>query len=128
MKPLLSKEEIADLLAPLEPEAEAKTRATDEPRQSENNVAESLHNQPLQIRVEVGLTRVLLKELLQIRKGSLLNLDPFTGKPLDLYINNHLIARCELVQEVGGPFSIKVTEVTVPPELLNQQENKSTSC
>lgn len=127
MKPLLSKEEIAELLAPLEPEAETKTRAPDEPRQSENNVTENLQNQPLQIRVEVGRSRVLLKELLQIRKGSLLNLDAFTGKPLDLYIDNHLIARCELVQ-VGGTFSIKVTEVTVPTELLNQQEKKNTSC
>ena len=127
MKPLLSKEEIADLLAPLEPDPETKPRATDEARQSENNAAESLHDQSLQIRVEVGHSLVLLKELLQIRKGSLLNLDTFTGQPLDLYIDNHLIARCELVQ-VGGTFSIKVTEVTVPPELLNQQEKKSTSC
>ena len=127
MKPLLSKEEIADLLAPLEPEPETKTRATDEARQSENNVAESLPNQPLQIRVEVTSTRVLLEELLQIRKGSTVRLDAFTGEPLNLYIDNHLIARCELVQ-VDGTFSIKVTEVTFPTELLNQQEKKSTSC
>ncbi len=127
MKPLLSKEEIADLLAPLEPEAETKTRATEKARQPENDVAEGLHNQPLQIRVEIGRSRLLLKELLQIRKGSTVQLDAFTGQPLDLYIDNHLIARCELVQ-LDGRLSIKVTEVTVPPELLNQQNKKSTSC
>jgi len=121
MKPLLSKEEIADLLAPLEPDPETKTRATDEVRQSENNVTERLHNQPLQIRVEVAPAQVLIQELLQIRKGSTVRLDTFTGEPLDLYIDNHLIARCELVQ-VDGTFSIKVTEVTIPTELLNQQE------
>lgn len=127
MKPLLSKEEIADLLAPLEPDPETKTNATDEARQSENNVAESLHNQPLQIRVEVARSQVLLKELLHLKQGSIVPLDAFTGKPLDLYIDNHLIARCELMQ-VGGTISIKVTEVTLPTELLNQQEKKSTSC
>jgi len=113
MKPLLSKDEIADLLAPLEPEAEIKTSTTEKARQSKNDLAEGLHNQSLQIRVEVGRSRVLLKELLQIKKGSLLNLNAFTDKPLDLYIDNHLIASCELVQ-VGGIFSIKVIEVTVP--------------
>ena len=127
MKPLLSKEEIADLLAPLEPDPETNTRATDEARQSENNVAESLHNQPLQIRVEVAPTRVLLKELLQIKKGSTVPLDMFTGEPLDLYIENHLIAKCEL-ELVGGTISIKVTEVTIPTVLLNLQEKKNTSC
>lgn len=127
MKPLLSKEEIADLLAPLEPESQTKKRAADEPRQSENDVAESLYNQPLQIRVEVAPTQVLLKKLLQIKKGSSVQLDAFTGEPLDLYMDNHLIARCELVQ-VGGTFSIKVTEATIPTELLNQQEKKSTPC
>ena len=127
MKPLLSKEEIADLLAPLEPEAETKTKATDEAQQPENNIADSLHDQPLQIRVEVARPRVLIKELLKIRKGSTVLLDTFTGEPLDLYIDNHLIARCELVQ-IDGTISIKVTEVTLPTELPNQQEKRSTSC
>jgi flagellar motor switch protein FliN/FliY len=121
MKPLLSKEEIADLLAPLETDPETKTRTTDEARQSENNVSERLHNQHLQIRVEVAPTRELFKNILQIKIGSTLQLDTYTGEPLDLYIDNHLIARCELVQ-VDGTFSIKVTEVAIPTELLNQQE------
>ena len=121
MKPLLSKEEIAELLAPLEPDPETKPKAADEARQSKNNVAESLQNQPLQIKVEIARSRVLINELLQLKKGSTIRLDTFTGEPLDLYINNHLIARCELVQ-AGGTFSIKVTEVTFPTELVNQQE------
>ena len=127
MKPLLSKEEIADLLAPLEPETKIKKRAEDAARPSINNAIESLHNQALQIRIEVAPTRELLKEILQIKTGSTVRLDTFTDKPLDLYIDNHLIARCELVQlDVG--FNIKVTEVTVPSELLDQQEKKKSSC
>lgn len=127
MKPLLSKEEIADLLAPLEPEPETKTKATDVAGQSAKNGAKSLHNEPLQFRVEVAHSKLLFKELLHIKQGSIVRLDAFTGKPLDLYIDNHLIARCELVQ-VGDTISIKVNEVTFPAELLSQLEKKSTSC
>ena len=127
MKPLLSKEEIAELLAPLEPEAEKKTRGADAARLSKNNAAEHIDNQSLQIRIETTPARELLKAILQIKTGSTVRLDTFTGKPLDLYLDNHLIARCELVQ-LDGKFSIKVTEVTIPSELLNQQQKKSTSC
>jgi len=134
MKPLLSKEELADLLAPLEPESRTKPGPdqTDLPakkdradvtidkaevRQPDGDI-KSLHEIPLQVRVEVGRTRVLLKELLQIKKGSVLELETSPGEPLDLYVNNHLIARGEAVQ-IGNKLGIKVTEVAVPTEALN---------
>ena len=120
MKPLLSKEEIADLLAPLEPEAEKQTGAADKVCPSDKSIAEKLPIPPLQIRIVADGSKVLLKELLQIQKGSTLLLDSFTGKPLDLYLDNQRIARCKLEQD-NGTFCIKVTEVTLPQELLNQQ-------
>ena len=111
MKPLLSKEEIADLLAPLEPEPGTSPAEKD---------IDSLHNMPLQVRVEVGRSRILRQELLQIKEGSLVTLEKFTDEPLDLYVDNLLIARGESVQ-VGSKIAVKVTEVFVPTESLNNK-------
>lgn len=109
MKPLLSKEEIADLLAPLKPDPETKTGISNETRSSESKEAANVL-QPLHIRVEVSHTPELLKELQEINKGTTVKLDMFSGIPLDLYKDDNLIARCELVH-AGTTFSIKVTEV-----------------
>ncbi len=112
MKPLLSKEEIADLLAPLEPAPGTSPAEKD---------IESLPNMPLQVRVEVGRSRMLRQELLLIKEGSVVTLDKFTDEPLDLYVDNLLIARGKLVQ-VGSKVAVKVTEVSVPTESLSKQK------
>lgn len=121
MKPLLTKEEIADLLAPLEPEPEAGTKASSTAQQAENNGDDTILDTPLQIRIEVAPARELIKELLQIKKGAIIGLESIAGKPLDLYVDNHLIASCELVQS-GTTFSIRVNKVTIPSETLKQQK------
>ncbi len=131
MKPLLSKEEIAELLAPLDPEPgpnaspaeEQTTDVTTAEKQapSPDKEIKPLANIPLQIKIEVGCTKVLRQELLQIKKGALITIEKLTDEPLDLYIEDHLIARGELVP-VGSKVGIKVIEVTVPTELLRKQE------
>ena len=52
---------------------------------------------PLQVSVEVGRSRILISELLQMREGYVLELDKLAGEPLDLYVNSRLIARGEAV-------------------------------
>ncbi len=71
---------------------------------------EFLFDVPLQISVEVGRARILLKDLLQMGEGYVVELDKFSGDPLDLYVNSRLIARGEAVK-VGDKFGIKLTEV-----------------
>ncbi|MGD9950632.1 MAG: flagellar motor switch protein FliN [Desulfobulbus sp.] len=71
---------------------------------------EFLYDVPLQVSVEVGRTRILLKELLQMGEGYVVELDKLAGEPLDLYVNSRLIARGEAVK-VGDKFGIKLTEV-----------------
>ena len=112
MKPLLSKEEIADLLAPLEPEPGMSPAEKD---------TDSLPNMPLQVRVEVGRCRMLHQELLQIKEGSVVTLEKSADEPMDLYVDNLLIARGELVQ-VGSKVAVKVTKVFAPTESLGKQE------
>ena len=65
---------------------------------------------PLQISVEVGRARILLKDLLQMGEGYVVELDKLAGEPLDLYVNSRLIARGEAVK-VGDKFGLKLTEV-----------------
>jgi flagellar motor switch protein FliN/FliY len=71
---------------------------------------EFLFDVPLQISVEVGRARILLKDLLQMNEGYVVELDKLAGEPLDLYVNARLIARGEAVK-VGDKFGIKLTEV-----------------
>jgi len=71
---------------------------------------EFLYNVPLQVSVEVGRARILLKDLLQMGEGYVVELEKQAGEPLDLYVNSRLIARGEAVK-VGDKFGIKLTEV-----------------
>lgn len=71
---------------------------------------EFLFDVPLQVSVEVGRARILLKDLLQMGEGYVVELDKLAGEPLDLYVNARLIARGEAVK-VGDKFGIRLTEV-----------------
>ncbi|MBM9513179.1 flagellar motor switch protein FliN [Desulfogranum marinum] len=80
---------------------------------------EFLFDVPLQVSVEVGRTKILLKDLLQMGEGYVVELDKLAGDPLDLYVNSRLIARGEAVK-VGDKFGIKLTEVVSQSDRLEQ--------
>ena len=80
---------------------------------------EFLYEVPLQVSVEVGRARILLKDLLQMGEGSVVELDKMAGEPLDLYVNSRLIARGEAVR-VGDKFGIKLTEVVSQSDRLEK--------
>jgi len=101
----LNPEETAELLH--EPEAPASQNSAYEGYSRE---LEFLYDVPLQVSVEVGRARILLKDLLQMGEGYVVELDKLAGEPLDLYVNSRLIARGEAVK-VGDKFGIKLTEV-----------------
>lgn len=69
-----------------------------------------LYDVPLQISVEVGRSRILLRDLLRMGEGYVIELDKLAGEPLDLYVNSRLIARGEAVM-VGEKFGIRLTDV-----------------
>ncbi len=72
---------------------------------------------PLEISVEVGRSRILVRDLLQLQEGSLVELDKLAGEPLDLYVNARLIARGEAVV-VNEKFGIRLTDVVSPSERI----------
>jgi flagellar motor switch protein FliN/FliY len=71
---------------------------------------EFLYDVPLEVSVEVGRSRIKLKDLLKMGEGHVIELDKQTGEPLDLYVNQRLIARGEAVM-VGDRFGIRLTDV-----------------
>ena len=71
---------------------------------------EFLYDVPLQVSVEIGRCRILLKDLLEMRPGQVIELDKMAHEPLDLYVNSRLIARGKAVQ-VGDAFGIKLTDL-----------------
>lgn len=101
----LQPEETAELMREEQP---SRPTPTQEPQLVRD--LEFLYDVPLQVSVEVGRARILLKDLLQMGEGYVVELDKLAGEPLDLYVNSRLIARGEAVK-VADKFGIKLTEV-----------------
>jgi flagellar motor switch protein FliN/FliY len=75
-----------------------------------NRGLDFLYDIPLQVSVEVGRSKIMLKDLLKMSEGYVIELDKLAGEPLDLYVNAKLIARGEAVM-VGEKFGIRLTDV-----------------
>jgi flagellar motor switch protein FliN/FliY len=101
----LNPEETEELLKAMDGNNNSHSKKTEIPRE-----LEFLYDVPLQVSVEVGRTRILLKDLLAMGEGYVVELDKLSGEPLDLYINSRLIAKGEAVK-VGDKFGIRLTEV-----------------
>ncbi len=74
---------------------------------------------PLEVTVELGRARMLIRDLLQLGQGSILELDKLAGEPLEILVNNRLVARGEVVV-VNEKFGIRLTEVISPQERIKQ--------
>lgn len=74
---------------------------------------------PLEVTVELGRARMLIRDLLQLGQGSILELDKLAGEPLEILVNNRLVARGEVVV-VNDKFGIRLTEVISPQERIKQ--------
>jgi len=78
--------------------------------QEANRGLNFLYDIPLQVSVEIGRCKILLRDLLKMGEGYVIELDKLAGEPLDLYVNSRLIARGEAVM-VGEKFGIRLTDV-----------------
>lgn len=74
---------------------------------------------PLEVSVELGRSKVLIKDLLQMREGSVVELDKMAGEPLEVYVNSRLIARGEAVV-VDDKVGLRLTDVVSPSERLEK--------
>jgi flagellar motor switch protein FliN len=74
---------------------------------------------PVQLTVELGRTKVSIKDILQIAQGSVVELDAVAGDPLDVFINGCLIAQGEVVV-VNDKFGIRLTDIVTPSERIRK--------
>jgi flagellar motor switch protein FliN/FliY len=70
---------------------------------------------PLELSVELGKTRMLVNDLLQLGQGSIVELNKLAGEPLEVYINRKLVARGEVVV-VNEKFGVRLTDIVSPME------------
>lgn len=74
---------------------------------------------PVTISLEVGRTNISIRHLMQLNQGSVIELDRFAGEPLDVLVNNTLIAHAEVVL-VNEKFGIRFTDVVSQQERLSR--------
>jgi flagellar motor switch protein FliN/FliY len=74
---------------------------------------------PLEVTVEIGRAKMLINDLLQIGQGSIIELNRLAGEPFDIYVNQKLIARGEVVV-VGEKFGIRITDIVSPLERVKR--------
>ncbi len=74
---------------------------------------------PVSLTVELGRTKIAIRNLLQLAQGSVVELDGLAGEPMDVLVNGYLIAQGEVVV-VNDKFGIRLTDIISPAERLRR--------
>jgi flagellar motor switch protein FliN len=96
----------------LNPELAQAGPATGSAREDLPRGIELLHGVDMEVTVEIGRTRMTVRELLDLAPGAVLELDRAAGSPADLLVNGRLIARGEVVV-IDEDFGLRITEIAV---------------
>ncbi|AMM40545.1 flagellar motor switch protein FliN [Candidatus Desulfofervidus auxilii] len=94
-------------------EQEAKRKTVDK------REIEFLLDIPLEVSVELGRTKILINDLLQLGQGSVIELDKLAGEPVEVLVNQRLVARGEVVV-VNEKFGIRLTDILSPMERVRK--------
>ncbi|GAB6060762.1 flagellar motor switch protein FliN [Desulfonatronum parangueonense] len=74
---------------------------------------------PLDVSAELGRTKLLINELLQLGQGSVVELNKLAGEPLEIFVNGKLVARGEAVV-INEKFGVRLTDIISPIERVKQ--------
>ncbi|WP_207906838.1 flagellar motor switch protein FliN [Luteibacter rhizovicinus] len=74
---------------------------------------------PVTMAMEVGRTKISIRNLLQLNQGSVVELDRAAGEPLDVFVNGTLVAHGEVVV-INEKFGIRLTDVISPAERVRK--------
>ena len=74
---------------------------------------------PLKVTVELGRTKMVVSELLNLGQGSVIELNKLAGEPMEVLVNDKLVARGEAVV-VNEKFGVRLTDIISPAERVEQ--------
>ncbi len=100
-------------------EATAFQEFSSSPRAATPNDIDFILDIPVQLTVELGRTKIAIKNLLQLAQGSVVELDGLAGEPMDVLVNGCLIAQGEVVV-VNDKFGIRLTDIITPSERIRK--------
>ncbi|MGU7769605.1 flagellar motor switch protein FliN [Burkholderia sp. MR1-5-21] len=86
---------------------------------STHNDIEMILDIPVKMTVELGRTKIAIRNLLQLAQGSVVELDGMAGEPMDVLVNGCLIAQGEVVV-VNDKFGIRLTDIITPSERIRK--------
>ncbi|MBE0403384.1 flagellar motor switch protein FliN [Halomonas citrativorans] len=89
----------------------------DESKQSRD--LEMVMDIPVKLTVELGRTKLTIKQLLELAQGSVIELEGLAGEPMDILINGYLIAQGEVVV-IEDKYGIRITEIITPSERIHK--------
>lgn len=125
----------ADTPAAPEPQAAPTVRATatpaadtlfkplvDSPGDGQADI-DMIMDIPVQLTVELGRTRLTIRNILQLGQGSVVELDGLAGEPMDIFVNGYLIAQGEVVV-VDEQYGIRVTDIITPADRINRLRSR----
>lgn len=109
------KSNVANLV---EAEAAASGASVTELRKTDRNL-DLILDIPLKVTVELGRTRMLVSDLLNLGQGSVIELSKLAGEPMEVLVNDKLVARGEAVV-VNEKFGVRLTDIISPSERVEQ--------
>ncbi|MDR5875286.1 flagellar motor switch protein FliN [Halomonas sp. CUBES01] len=108
------------------PASEAKAASDDvfRPLTQEDGAAasrdlEMIMDIPVKLTVELGRTKLTIKQLLELAQGSVIELEGLAGEPMDILINGYLVAQGEVVV-IDDKYGIRITEIITPSERIHK--------
>lgn len=110
--------EVSDPMQQATPAAFANF-GTSSPSMPAGNDINMILDIPVQLTVELGRTRIPIKNILQLAQGSVVELDALAGEPMDVLVNGFLIAQGEVVV-VNDKFGIRLTDIVTPSERMRR--------
>ena len=114
-------------LAAVQAEAEtAETAATGDKADKMAGIPDTSHRNlslimdiPLRVAVELGRTKMVVNDLLNLGQGSVIELNKLAGEPMEVLVNDKLVARGEAVV-VNEKFGVRLTDIISPSERVEQ--------
>lgn len=95
-----------------------RSQKSESQSQSQNDI-DFVLDIPVQLTVELGRTKITIKNLLRLAQGSVVELDGLAGEPMDVLINGCMVAQGEVVV-VNEKFGIRLTDILTPAERIRK--------